>query len=569
MTRRTGHIFAIFCILILNTGFLVGQEDQLALARNYLEKRGEIIIEFNNPGRDLILEVGKFLSIDNVGDEKVRAYLNKEAFQKFLEYNIVFSILQPPSFEDLAMAKSGAGFFEQYPEQYQYDSIMRKFAEDYPGLCVLDTFGYSVQGRELLVVKLSDNVSVDEAEPEFYYTSTIHGDETLGFVLMLRLIDHLLSNYGSDVYITRLLNSIEFYINPLANPDGHYRTGGPTRTNINGVDLNRNFPDPWDVPPPDSEDYAQENIAQMEFMGSRHFVMSANFHSGAEVVNYPWDSFTSAQKTHPDDSWFQFISHEYADTVHEYSTGYMTGFDNGVTNGGDWYVIDGGRQDYVTYFLGGREVTIDLDDTTATPENQLDDHWEYNYRSLLNYACQASYGVQGVVTDIASGLPLEAKVEITGHDQDSSMIFSEAGNGFYLRLLDEGVSNITFSAPEYYDTTIYDVAVMNYHTTMLNVELRNSGVGIHDKQEDTDLKVFPNPATTRLMLDFRLERAGSITFAVYNAGGQQVINIPVKHYLAGPQSLRLDVSSLHSGIYFLELRRERQVLHRKFILYKD
>ena len=40
----------------------------------------------------------------------------------------------------------------------------------------------------------------------------------------------------------------------------------------------------------------------------------------------------------------------------------MNDLDNGVTRGDVWYQIYGGRQDFVTYELQGREVTIELDD---------------------------------------------------------------------------------------------------------------------------------------------------------------------------------------------------------------
>ena len=55
----------------------------------------------------------------------------------------------------------------------------------------------------------------------------------------------------------------------------------------------------------------------MRFMRKHKFVISANFHAGAEVVNYPWDRYLS--KFHADDSWFYTISRAYADTVHIYS----------------------------------------------------------------------------------------------------------------------------------------------------------------------------------------------------------------------------------------------------------
>ena len=150
------------------------------------------------------------------------------------------------------------------------------------------------------------------------YTSTMHGDETVGYILMLHLIDSLLNGYGSVQRITNLLNNYQIYINPLANPDGTYAGGnntvyGATRNNANGVNLNRNFPDPEAGPHPDGYPWQKETMAFMHYDSIHHFVMSANYHAGDELVNYPWDTWA---KLHADDAWFQFVSHEYADTVH-------------------------------------------------------------------------------------------------------------------------------------------------------------------------------------------------------------------------------------------------------------
>ena len=56
----------------------------------------------------------------------------------------------------------------------------------------------------------------------------------------------------------------------------------------------------------------------MKFMREHKFALSANFHSGAEVVNYPWDRWWWL---HADNDWFYNISRKYADTVHLYSSG--------------------------------------------------------------------------------------------------------------------------------------------------------------------------------------------------------------------------------------------------------
>ena len=80
---------------------------------------------------------------------------------------------------------------------------MYAFAADYPTLCQVENIGFSEQGREILFAKLSANVSVEENEPELMYSATMHGDETTGYILMLRLIDYLLTNYGTDPQATR------------------------------------------------------------------------------------------------------------------------------------------------------------------------------------------------------------------------------------------------------------------------------------------------------------------------------------------------------------------------------
>ena len=213
-----------------------------------------------------------------------------------------------------------------------------------------------------------------------------------------------------------LVDNLEIWINPLANPDGTYSTGNtissPVRYNANGFDLNRNFPDPVT---PDTEKQ-KETLDMIKFMRKHRFVLSANFHSGAEVVNYPWDRWLS--KFHADDSWFNSISRAYADTVHIYSgPAYMNFLDNGVTRGAVWYIVYGGRQDFVTGELHGREVTIELDDQYVTPAAQLPLLWENNWRSLLGYLENALYGIHGVVRNINSHVPVPAKVFINGHDK--------------------------------------------------------------------------------------------------------------------------------------------------------
>src|SRR4030042_1451063 len=145
---------------------------------------------------------------------------------------------------------------------------------------MLKEFGTSVNGKKLLAVKISDNPAADEPEPVFLYTSTMHGDEGTGYILMLRLIDSLLSAYSTNNAIKELVDNTEIWINPIFNPDGFYFASdslhfNSTRYNANHSDLNRNFPDPVAGDPPDGMEWQPETIALINFMKQPPVALSA------------------------------------------------------------------------------------------------------------------------------------------------------------------------------------------------------------------------------------------------------------------------------------------------------
>ncbi|MCK4338484.1 MAG: carboxypeptidase regulatory-like domain-containing protein, partial [Candidatus Cloacimonetes bacterium] len=436
----------------------------------------ETYFKFTISSKEEINTLTKIVSIDNVIGTEVYAYANQYELQKLKELGYDIEILPHPGtliIPKMAKTKEQIRDWDSYPTYGDYVDMMYQFGVDYPDICMVENIGYSVEGREILFAKISDSVDVEENEPEFMYTATMHGDETAGYILMLRLIDSLLTSYGFDDRITYLVDNTEIWINPLANPDGTYHGGnhtvyGAIRYNANGVDLNRNFPDPEDGPHPDGNPWQPETIVMMDLADSHSFVHSANFHGGAEVVNYPWDTWP---RLHADDEWYQVISHEYADTVHAYApSNYMNGFNNGITNGYQWYTINGGRQDYMNYFQACREVTIELSDTKLLPASQLPAHWEYNKRSFINYIDNVLYGIRGVVTDSLNN-PLDAMITVVDHDFDSSEVFTDPDIGDYHRMLLPGTYDLTFSSYGYIPQTITDIAVVDTGATIVNVTL--------------------------------------------------------------------------------------------------
>ncbi|MBU2650632.1 MAG: carboxypeptidase regulatory-like domain-containing protein [Bacteroidetes bacterium] len=468
--------------------------------------RPEVFFSFNLQDNEEITILSKTVSIDRFFPEtgQGQAYANKQEWNAFLGLDIPYKIETPPSMQvkDLKM-KDNVNIREIsdwnfYPTYDAYIDIMEQFATDFPEICEVFSIGTSVQGRQIMMARITDNPGVREAEPQFLYTSSMHGDELTGYVLMLHLIDHLLTNYGTDPRITGLIDGVEIWINPLANPDGTYAGGnqsvyGATRYNSLGVDINRNFPDPEDGPHPDGNEWQKETEVFMALAEANHFVSSCNIHGGAEVCNYPWDTWA---KLSADDNWWVYVCREYADTVHEYGPpGYMNFMNNGITNGYTWYTISGGRQDYMNYFHQCREFTLEISDDKTPPASQLNNFWEYNYRSFLNYIDQNTFGLRGTVTDADSGEPLVAEVFVLNHEEDSSWVYSDVANGNYHRLLFEGTWDVRFRVPGYYPQTFQDVIVNNREATVLDVQMIWM-FSVTDEPDQGKISVYPNPVTS-------------------------------------------------------------------------
>ncbi|MCK9255339.1 MAG: DUF2817 domain-containing protein [Bacteroidales bacterium] len=470
------RIFTLSIFTIFFSLTVLGQNNEILRAKNILNDRAEVFIKFSAKKQEL-QDFSRILSIDNYDGENIFAYANAKEFENFLKINRNFELVKeyynPSRALNMATSIEQMQNWDRYPTYEVYVEMMQKFAQDYPNICKLDTIGFSTQGRLLLAVKISDNVNIDEAEPEFLYTGQMHGDELIGGAVLLRLIDYLLKNYTSNPEITNLINSVQIYINPLANPDGTYKSGNhtvnnSTRYNAQNIDLNRNYKDFIAGNHPDNKDYATETLAFMEYAENHKFVMSANTHSGAELINYPFDTYSGLPA---DNDWWLMVSEEYANNAHANSnSGYFTDLNNGVTNGYAWYTITGSRQDYMNYYHYCREVTLELSTKKLLDSENLPAHWNYNKKALIDYLKQVTYGLNGIVTDSLSQEPLRAKVFIHDFDKQNSHVYSFSQHGDYYRLLKQGNYALRFSA-EGYKSKTFQVEINDYQKTILNVQL--------------------------------------------------------------------------------------------------
>jgi Zinc carboxypeptidase len=193
-------------------------------------------------------------------------------------------------------------------------------AQAYPSLVRRVSLGKSFEGRELWAVKISDNVGVNEAEPEILIDSGQHAREHLTVEQAMYLINELTGQYETDQRIRTVVDSREIWIVPTVNPDGaeyDVATGSyagwrknrqrDPQTNADlSTDLNRNWGWQWGCcegsgATPSSETYrgaaafsAPETRAVRDFVlwrrvgGVQQIKAAIDFHSYGELVMWPF-----------------------------------------------------------------------------------------------------------------------------------------------------------------------------------------------------------------------------------------------------------------------------------------
>jgi hypothetical protein len=264
-----------------------------------------------------------------------------------------------------------------YPSYNDLTRKLQELAARKPEIMKLTSIGKSAQGRELWVMKVSDNVDVDEVEPEFKYISSMHGDEITGRELTMFFLEEIAEKYGTDPEITALVNNTEIFIMPSMNPDGSERR---SRANARGKDLNRNFPNIIRDTQSTTAGREPETQAVMNFQASRQFALSANFHGGAVVANYPWDS---TYDRHPLDALAQELSTIYAEKNSEMIN--SRNFPGGIVNGADWYVVEGGMQDWSYFWFNDLQITIELSDQKWPAYSAIPGFYQRNRDSMVAF----------------------------------------------------------------------------------------------------------------------------------------------------------------------------------------
>ncbi|QES43556.1 carboxypeptidase [Streptomyces venezuelae] len=188
----------------------------------------------------------------------------------------------------------------------------------YPSLMTKKVIGKSYSGRDIVAIKISDNVGTDEAEPEVLFTHHQHAREHLTVEMALYLLRELGAGYASDARIKKMVDSREIWIVPDMNPDGgeydiatgSYRSWRlnrqPNSNGRTGTDLNRNWNYKWGCcggssGTPGSETYrgsaaesapevkVVSNFVRSRVVGGKQQIKAAiDFHTYSELVLWPY-----------------------------------------------------------------------------------------------------------------------------------------------------------------------------------------------------------------------------------------------------------------------------------------
>jgi len=313
--------------------------------------------------------------------------------------------------------------FSRYTGNKEIENHFRYLVSEFPSLASVVEVGQSSLGQNIVGIRISRGVQEQREllKPMVRYSGNMHGNEPIGREILNHFAEVLLRGYGRVDEITELLNTTDITLIPTINPDGFdraeegacsgadYRTG---RYNEGRADLNRDFPTWRDVNETMDSLYANrqpETQAMMTLVLAHPWVLSANFHDGAVVASYPYDDYRDGQpkvgihKT-PDHDFFRHLASSYATNHLTMMDPFVCSkwwFENGITNGADWYALTGGLEDFNYLFSNDMEITLELSCCKYPKKYYLNREWERNRDSLMSYIQQVHRGVKGVVRDSA------------------------------------------------------------------------------------------------------------------------------------------------------------------------
>lgn len=264
---------------------------------------------------------------------------------------------------------------EKFHDYQEFKAELEQLKKDFPQYVHIEKIGESHEGRDLLVITLTNNIEKAEQRPAVFFVGGHHAREHVSVEIPLQLIRHFVESYTRpEAHLRADLEHRTIYIMPMLNPDGSefdiatgdYRYWRKNRR-INGngsfgVDLNRNYPYMWGTggasPDPESITYRGPSpLSEPETQALARFVKSHNnisillsFHTFSELILYPW-GYT-----------YDHIGNERDHLVHKTMAEKMATWNNySPEQSSDLYISSGDTTDWSYGELGIFSFTFELD----------------------------------------------------------------------------------------------------------------------------------------------------------------------------------------------------------------
>jgi hypothetical protein len=156
------------------------------------------------------------------------------------------------------------------------------------------------------------------------------------------------------------------------------------------------------------------------------------------------------------------------------------------------------------------------------------------------------YGIHGKVVDLNTSATVAARVYISGHDKDSSHVYSDTLTGRFTRLISQGIWALTFSSKGYHDTTIDNIFVLDRQKTDLMVAMKPVITAIDTSKRDKPL-LYPNPASVFIWAKLPENLSGNFNITIISQSGMKVADFNRDVLFGYP--LYIDVKDLSGGGY--------------------
>jgi carboxypeptidase A2 len=151
----------------------------------------------------------------------------------------------------LSMRKSEVITFDRYYRYEEINKYLDRLAKEHPENVKVKTAGKSYEGREIKYITITNGDG--RSKNSIFIDGGIHAREWIAPAASLYIINQLVDSQSN---FSKLLDKVDFVIQPLVNPDGYEFTFGFNRLwrktrsrhatfSCTGVDANRNYDFHW------------------------------------------------------------------------------------------------------------------------------------------------------------------------------------------------------------------------------------------------------------------------------------------------------------------------------------